>query len=229
MIKTEVKKVLETILLCSNEPLSYEDIKKIIGNIDEESSFKFDFNFLNSLISEISLEWNEKGLELVKVSSGWRFQTKPEMKIYLDKMNRNKPPKYSRATLETLAIIAYQQPVTRGDIEEIRGVSFNSNALKLLEDRGWIDIVGHREVPGRPELLATTKKFLDDLGLLSLEDLPSLKHSQEKLFIGNEDFFKNFGNGFQNKINQYPIEFEKNLNEDSIKQNLLGKSIKKTN
>jgi segregation and condensation protein B len=120
-------------------------------------------------------DWQDRGIEIVSLASGWRFQSRPEMKPYLDRIAPEKPPKYSRATLETLAIIAYRQPVTRGDIEEIRGVAVNSQTIKMLEDRGWIDVVGHREVPGRPALLGTTKQFLDDLGLAALSQLPPLQ------------------------------------------------------
>ena len=124
-------------------------------------------------------DWSGKGLELVNVSNGWRFQSRPEMKPYLEKLRQEKPPRYSRATMETLAIIAYNQPVTRGDIERIRGVTVNSQAIRLLEERGWIEAIGHREVPGRPALLATTSQFLSDLGLASLEQLPPLQVLQE--------------------------------------------------
>jgi segregation and condensation protein B len=126
------------------------------------------------LLEELRQDWQERGIELATLASGWRFQSRPEMKPYLDRLSNEKPPKYSRATLETLAIIAYRQPVTRGDIEEIRGVAVNSQTIKMLEDRGWIDVVGHREVVGRPALLGTTRQFLDDLGLASLSQLPPL-------------------------------------------------------
>jgi segregation and condensation protein B len=127
------------------------------------------------LLEELRQDWSDKGIEVVCVATGWRFQSRPEMRIYLDRLNPEKPPKYSRATLETLAIIAYRQPVTRGDIEEIRGVAVNSQIVKTLEDRGWIEAIGHRDVPGRPALFATTRQFLDDLGLSSLEQLPPLQ------------------------------------------------------
>jgi segregation and condensation protein B len=127
------------------------------------------------LLEELRQDWQDRGIEIVSLASGWRFQSRPEMKPYLDRITPEKPPKYSRATLETLAIIAYRQPVTRGDIEEIRGVAVNSQTVKMLEDRGWIDVLGHREVPGRPALLGTTRQFLDDLGLASLSQLPPLQ------------------------------------------------------
>ena len=131
------------------------------------------------LLEELRQDWQGRGIEIVSLASGWRFQSRPEMKPYLDRLSPEKPPKYSRATLETLAIIAYRQPVTRGDIEEIRGVAVNSQTVKMLEDRGWIDVIGHREVVGRPALLGTTKQFLDDLGLASLSQLPPLQAAGE--------------------------------------------------
>ncbi|AMO96864.1 segregation and condensation protein B [Collimonas fungivorans] len=130
---------------------------------------------IKSMLEELREDWVDKGIEVVALSTGWRFQSRPEMKIYLERLNPEKPPKYSRATMETLAIIAYRQPVTRGDIEEIRGVTVNSQTVKMLEERGWIEAIGHRDVPGRPALFATTKQFLDDLGLTSLDQLPPLQ------------------------------------------------------
>ncbi|WP_420093141.1 SMC-Scp complex subunit ScpB [Noviherbaspirillum denitrificans] len=130
---------------------------------------------IKSMLEELRNDWADKGIEIVSLSTGWRFQSRPEMKKYLERLNPEKPPKYTRATLETLAIIAYRQPVTRGDIEEIRGVTVNSQTIKMLEDRGWIESIGHRDVPGRPALFATTRQFLDDLGLTSLEQLPPLQ------------------------------------------------------
>jgi segregation and condensation protein B len=127
------------------------------------------------MLEELRNDWADKGIEIVSLSTGWRFQSRPEMKKYLERLNPEKPPKYTRATLETLAIIAYRQPVTRGDIEEIRGVTVNSQTIKMLEDRGWIESIGHRDVPGRPALFATTRQFLDDLGLVSLDQLPPLQ------------------------------------------------------
>lgn len=170
----EAKKVLETALLCAHEPLSISDLKKLYlesGNVDDEVGA----DTIKSMLEELRNDWAGKGIEVVSLSTGWRFQSRPEMKKYLDRLNPEKPPKYSRATLETLAIIAYRQPVTRGDIEEIRGVTVNSQTIKLLEERGWIEAIGHRDVPGRPALFATTRQFLDDLGLTSLEQLPPLQ------------------------------------------------------
>lgn len=174
MITAEAKKVLETALLCAHEPLSINDLKKLyLAHPEAEGEVGADA--IKQMLGELQADWGDKGIELVCLSTGWRFQSRPEMKVYLDRLNPEKPPKYSRATLETLAIIAYRQPVTRGDIEEIRGVTVNSQTIKMLEDRGWIESIGHRDVPGRPSLFATTKQFLDDLGLTSLDQLPPLQ------------------------------------------------------
>lgn len=174
MNTTEAKKVLETALLCAHEPLSISDLKKLY--VENGASFEeVGADTIKSMLEELRNDWSDKGIEVVSLSTGWRFQSRPEMKKYLDRLNPEKPPKYSRATLETLAIIAYRQPVTRGDIEEIRGVTVNSQTIKMLEDRGWIEAIGHRDVPGRPALFATTKQFLDDLGLTSLDQLPPLQ------------------------------------------------------
>lgn len=163
-----VKTVLETALLASGEPLSLSDLKKLF---DDELSNET----LRKVLDELRDDWGGRGVELVNVASGWRFRTRPDFHRHLERMNPQRPPRYSRAVLETLAIIAYRQPVTRGDIEDIRGVTVSSNILKALEARGWIDVVGHREVPGRPALFATTRRFLDDLNLRSLEELPPLE------------------------------------------------------
>jgi len=163
----QVKRVLETALLTSQEPLTLPEMKKLF---DEELSNET----LRKVLDELRADWDGRGVELVAVASGWRFRARPESQKFLDRLEPQKPPKYSRAVLETLAIIAYRQPVTRGDIEDIRGVTVSSNILKSLEARGWIEVVGHREVPGRPQLYATTKAFLDDLNLRTLEELPPL-------------------------------------------------------
>lgn len=173
MNTVEAKKVLETALLCTQEPLSMADLKKLYATDDGSDAAGADT--IKLLLEQLRDDWQGKGIELVALASGWRFQSRPEMKVYLERLNPEKPPRYSRATLETLAIIAYRQPVTRGDIEEIRGVTVNSQTIKMLEDRGWIEAIGHRDVPGRPALLATTRQFLDDLGLSSLEHLPPLQ------------------------------------------------------
>ncbi len=169
----EAKKVLETALLCAHEPLSISDMKKLY--VESEAVEGVSADAIKVMLEELRSDWAGKGIEVVSLSTGWRFQSRPEMKKYLERLNPEKPPKYSRATLETLAIIAYRQPVTRGDIEEIRGVTVNSQTIRMLEERGWIESIGHRDVPGRPALFATTKQFLDDLGLTSLEQLPPLQ------------------------------------------------------
>lgn len=164
-----VKTVLETALLTSQEPLTLAELKKLF---DEDLASET----LRKTLEELRADWQGRGVELVSVASGWRFRARPETQKFLDRLDPQKPPKYSRAVLETLAIIAYRQPVTRGDIENIRGVTVSSNILQSLEARGWIDVVGYREVPGRPQLFATTKAFLDDLNLRSLEELPPLEN-----------------------------------------------------
>ena len=163
-----IKRVLETALLTSPEPLSLNEMKRMFPRGETNNEL------VRKLLDEIRVAWEGRGVELVNVASGWRFRSKPELQRYLDKLNPLKAPKYSRAVMETLAIIAYRQPVTRGDIEVIRGVVVTSNIIKSLEARGWIDVIGHREVPGRPAIYATTKQFLDDLSLRSLEELPPL-------------------------------------------------------
>jgi len=170
MINTsEAKRVLETALICSQQPLSVREMRTIFNDMVGPDTLK-------DLLQEIALEWTTKGVELVQVASGWRFQSRPEMREYLDRLHPEKPPRYTRATLETLAIIAYRQPVTRGDMEDIRGVTINSLLIKQLEDRGWVEVIGHREAVGRPAHFATTKQFLDDLGLTSLDQLPTINH-----------------------------------------------------
>ncbi|GAB7537428.1 SMC-Scp complex subunit ScpB [Burkholderia sp. 3C] len=164
----EAKIVLETALICAQEPLKLGDLRKLFA--DSVSA-----DTVRTLLEELKEAWSGRGVELVALATGWRFQSKPAMRVYLDRLHPEKPPKYSRAVLETLAIIAYRQPVTRGDIEEIRGVTVNTQIVKQLEDRNWIEVIGHRDVPGRPALYATTKQFLDDLGLKALDDLPALE------------------------------------------------------
>jgi segregation and condensation protein B len=163
----EAKIVLETALICAQEPLRLHDLRKLFT--DDISA-----DTVRTLLEALQADWSGRGVELVALASGWRFQSKPAMRTYLDRLHPEKPPKYSRAVLETLAIIAYRQPVTRGDIEEIRGVTVNTQVVKQLEDRSWIEVIGHRDVPGRPALYATTKQFLDDLGLTALDELPAL-------------------------------------------------------
>ncbi len=163
----EAKRVLETALLCAQAPLTLRDMRSLFAD-------ELNGDSVRTLLDELLREWEGRGVELVALSSGWRFQSRPEMREHLDRLHPEKPPKYSRAVLETLAIIAYRQPVTRGDIEDIRGVVVATPIIKQLEDRDWIEVIGHREAPGRPALYATTKHFLDDLGLHSLEQLPAL-------------------------------------------------------
>ena len=165
--EVKLKIILETALLTSAEPLPLSELKML-------SDTPLSTRKLETLLEEIAQDWQDKGVELTQVASGWRFRARPEMQVYLDRLNPQKPPRYSRAVLETLAIIAYHQPVTRGDIEEIRGVAVSSNILKTLESRDWIEVVGTRDTPGRPELFATTKQLLDDLNLRTLQELPSL-------------------------------------------------------
>ena len=174
--KLAPKLVLETALLCAQEPLPLTELRKLVEpELVEEMGGDVSNDTLRVLLEEIKADWQSRGLELIALASGWRFQSRPEMMRYLDRLNPEKAPKYSRAVMETLAIIAYRQPVTRGDIEEIRGVTVNTQVVRTLEERGWIEVIGHRDVPGRPALLATTKQFLDDLGLRSLQELPALE------------------------------------------------------
>ena len=168
MNTADAKRVLETALLCAREPLPLRDMRALF---DEAVSA----DTLRSLLDELMQDWQGRGVELVTLASGWRFQSRPEMREHLDRLHPEKPPRYSRAALETLAIVAYRQPVTRGDIEEIRGVVVSSQIVKQLEDRGWIEVIGHRDAPGRPGLYATTRQFLDDLGLSGLQDLPAIE------------------------------------------------------
>lgn len=182
MNTTDARRVLETALICAQQPLSVRDMGVLFdGQLAPDT--------LKALLADLQLEWTGRGVELVQVASGWRFQSRPEMRPFLDRLNPEKPPRYTRATLETLAIIAYRQPVTRGDMEDIRGVTINSLILKQLEDRGWIEVIGHRETVGRPALFATTRQFLDDLGLASLDQLPPLDSSDvQESALGRLDF-----------------------------------------
>ncbi len=170
----EAKTVLETALLAAQEPLTLVDLRRLFED-------DIGADTLRRLLDELRQDWQDRGVELVNLASGWRFQTRPEYQQYLERLTHDKPPRYSRAVMETLAIIAYRQPVTRGDIEDIRGVTVSTNVIKSLEARGWIDTVGHRDAPGRPALYATTKIFLDDLGLRSLQELPPLEQMSSTL------------------------------------------------
>jgi segregation and condensation protein B len=168
MNTAEAKRVLETALICAVAPMTLSEMRALFdGQIGPDT--------LRHLLDELARDWKGRGVELVALASGWRFQSRPEMREYLDRLHPEKPPKYSRAAMETLAIVAYRQPVTRGDIEDIRGVTVGSQIIKQLEDRGWIDAIGYREAPGRPALYVTTRQFLDDLGLASLDQLPPLE------------------------------------------------------
>ena len=165
MNTAQAKRVLETALICSQQALQVRELRVLFNDSIEPQTLKH-------LLHELQLEWTQRGVELVQIASGWRFQSRPEMREYLDRLNPEKPPRYTRAAMETLAIIAYRQPVTRGDMEDIRGVTINAMIIKQLEDRGWIEVIGHREAAGRPALFATTRQFLDDLGIASLDQLP---------------------------------------------------------
>ena len=167
MNSQDAKRVLETALICAGQPLPLRDLRVLFADAIGSDT-------LRVMLDELSREWEGRGVELVPLASGWRFQSRPEMREFLDRLNPEKPAKYSRAVMETLAIIAYRQPVTRGDIEDIRGVTVATQIVKQLEDRGWIETIGYRETLGRPALLATTKQFLDDLGLASVDQLPLL-------------------------------------------------------
>lgn len=167
-------RILETALICAPEPLSLSDLAMLFDGAWPQ-------NRLRELLAQLQARWADRGVELVALPGGWRFQSRPEMRPFLDRLHPEKPPKYSRAVLETLAIVAYRQPVTRGDMEDIRGVTINSGILKQLEDRGWVEVIGHRETVGRPALYATTRQFLNDLGLASLSALPPLQGTDTML------------------------------------------------
>ncbi len=173
MNTADAKRILETALICAPQPMPLRELQVLFaGELGPDT--------LKDLLAQLQDEWTQRGVELIQVASGWRLQSRPEMREYLDRLHPEKPPRYTRATLETLAIIAYRQPVTRGDMEDIRGVTINSQLLKQLEDRGWVEVIGHRETVGRPALYATTRQFLDDLGLQSLDQLPMLEAASEQ-------------------------------------------------
>lgn len=176
----DARRVLETALICAREPLAMRDMRLLFA--DEVGA-----DTLRSLLDDLVREWEGEGVELVPVATGWRFQSRPEMREYLERLNPEKPPRYSRAVMETLAIIAYRQPVTRGDIEDIRGVTVATQIVKQLEDRGWVESIGYREAPGRPALWATTRQFLDDLGLASLEQLPPIGSAAAATLLASAD------------------------------------------
>ncbi len=172
MNTVDAKRVLETALICAQQALPLREMTVLFNGAINPDSIKM-------LLEDLQNDWSDRGVELIQIASGWRFQSRPQMREYLDRLHPEKPPRYTRATLETLAIIAYRQPVTRGDMEDIRGVTINSLILKQLEDRGWVDVIGHRETVGRPALYATTKQFLDDLGVSSLNELPPMDSQNE--------------------------------------------------
>lgn len=174
MTTLDAKRVLETALLCAQQPMPERDMLTLLGEGSDAQS-------ITGLLAQLQQDWADRGVELVHLASGWRFQSRPELRDVLDRLHPEKPPRYARATLETLAIIAYKQPVTRGDIEDIRGVTVNSLTIKQLEERGWVEVIGHRDTVGRPALFATTRHFLDDLGLQSLDQLPPIESSMASL------------------------------------------------
>ena len=182
MTTADAKRVLETALICAQQPLSLRDMGTLFnGTLNPDS--------IRLILEDLQSDWSDRGVELIQIATGWRFQSRPHMREYLDRLHPEKPPRYTRATLETLAIIAYRQPVTRGDMEDIRGVTINSLILKQLEDRGWVDVIGHRETVGRPALYATTKQFLDDLGVSSLNELPPMgNHSEPSEMLAQIEF-----------------------------------------
>lgn len=182
MTDSEAIAVVETALLCAQQPMSAAELRRLF--LDDE----FDAARLPELLQALAAQWESRGLTLVELAGGWRFQSRPAMQRYLERLNPEKPPKYSRAVLETLAIIAWRQPVTRGDIEDIRGVTVSSQIIKSLEERGWIETIGHRDAPGRPALLGTTRQFLDDLGLKALDELPELDPQQVDGQLGGLEF-----------------------------------------
>jgi segregation and condensation protein B len=188
MNTSEARKVLETALLCAQEPLALSDLRRLFAD-------ELNADTLRVLLDELRDAWSDRGLELARLSGGWRFQSRREMQEFLGRLNPERPPKYSRAVMETLAIIAYRQPVTRGDIEDIRGVTVSTQVIKALEERGWVDVIGHRDQPGRPGLYATTRAFLDDLGLRSIEELPPLSEAG-----GDESFSAIVGPTLEQKV-----------------------------
>ena len=199
MNTADAKRVLETALICAPQPLTVRELGVLFEM--EVSS-----DTLKSLLADLQLEWTWRGVELVQVASGWRFQSRPELRPYLDRLHPEKPPKYTRATMETLAIIAYRQPVTRGDMEDIRGVTINSLILKQLEDRGWVEVIGHRETVGRPALFATTRQFLDDLGLASLDQLPPLDGSEVQESALDRLDFESLASSLQPDAADLPVD-----------------------
>lgn len=182
-----IKKVIEACLLTANDAIDHEQLKSVFDD-------QIDDQILGTILDEIEADYAGRGIELIKLASGYRFRSRPEYQSYLNKLYQTKPARYSRAVMETLAIIAYRQPVTRGEIESIRGVAVNSNIIQTLFDRGWIEVVGYKQLPGKPELLATTAKFLDDLAMQSLEELPPLPNIEESFNTKNQDLIERYDN-----------------------------------
>ncbi len=200
------KRILETALICTSQPLPLRDMRVLFDD-------RLGLDTLKVLLRELQQDWAQRGVELVNVASGWRFQSRPEMREFLDRLHPEKPPRYTRATLETLAIIAYRQPVTRGDIEDVRGVTVNSLLIKQLEDRGWIEVIGHRETVGRPALFATTKHFLDDLGLESLDQLPLLDTPEQRTDV--MDTLQSRESGVQTELDM-PPSLEESVTDEGV-------------
>jgi segregation and condensation protein B len=196
MNTVDARRVLETALICAQQPLPLREMGVLFNGTLNPDSIKL-------LLEDLQNDWADRGVELVSIATGWRFQSRPQMREYLDRLHPEKPPRYTRATLETLAIIAYRQPVTRGDMEDIRGVTINSLILKQLEDRGWVDVIGHRETVGRPALYATTKQFLDDLGVGSLNELPPMDSQNEPTAMLAQI---EFGMGTTDQVPELPAE-----------------------
>ena len=201
---TDAKRVLETALICAPQPLPIREMGVLFDG-------ELEFDSVKLALEELQNDWADRGVELIQVATGWRFQSRPQMREYLDRLHPEKPPRYTRATLETLSIIAYRQPVTRGDMEDIRGVTINSLILKQLEDRGWVDVIGHRESVGRPALYATTKQFLDDLGLESLDQLPAMDSGS-----GQSEVLEQIEFGLSNSAGFVQSQHEKNIELLSI-------------
>lgn len=195
-VPQHIKKVVEACLLTANDII---DSEQLLAVFDDQISL----NTLDEVIRELQSDYQERGIELIKIASGYRFRSKPEYQSYLNKLYQTRPARYSRAVMETLAIIAYRQPVTRGEIENIRGVAVNSNIIQTLFDRGWIEVVGHKQLPGKPELLATTSRFLDDLAIQTLEELPPLPNIEESFSKNAEqDLIAEYDN--QKELNNEP-------------------------
>ncbi|WP_108646268.1 SMC-Scp complex subunit ScpB [Polynucleobacter rarus] len=210
MIENHYKLVLETALLCSTEPLSLNELGRLYGDeVTPENIIVW--------IHQLQNDWSEKGLELVQAGTGWRFQSRLSMREYLDRLNFEKPPKYSRAVMETLAIIAYRQPVTRGEIEEIRGVAVSSQIIRQLEDRNWIEVIGHKDTVGRPGLFATTKQFLDDMAISGLKYLPALDDGTPVADIAQQVInFEELATGDNSETENTPVDFQEVINPESL-------------